>query len=75
MFKESCAFNKWSISIEDGALVIDFNHHPNYGRIQLYDLVEDDLENLANMFKAAHEYFKAKRVVDQIESTDKESDK
>ncbi len=51
-----CGFRKWAIGIGDnGEVIIEFNHHPNYGSISLHDTSIDDLRKLGEMFlSAAH---------------------
>ena len=55
MLEESCGFNKWSLGIdlENGCIVVRFNHFPNIGEVRLHDIVGDDLERLASMFREA----------------------
>jgi len=49
-----CGFKKWSIGVgKNGEVIIDFNYHPHYGTINLYDTSVEDLQNLGEMFLVA----------------------
>ncbi|MCI0527024.1 MAG: hypothetical protein L0Y56_06190 [Nitrospira sp.] len=72
LFKETCGFNKWSIGIgSDANVVVEFNHYPNFGTINLHDLVGNDLDRLAKMFQEAADYFRALETKNRVEAAAK----
>jgi len=61
-----CGFNKWGIGInpENGSVVVSFNRHPHYGKIELCDISTKELRTLSKVFlKYAQECDAAYKVI------------
>lgn len=47
----SCGFNRWSIGFgKNGEITVEFNNHPHYGTINLYDATTEEFRKLGEMF-------------------------